>query len=125
MLIQEDGREGRKIRPYVKVVSDNKVIIHFAFTDDHPRDEPLNSIYYMRYHKGAFYKADGTRIGDMKSLPIPHSMSDTVYEGHENTRLDLGHSPGQRWASRYRLYPSAQKDRPPLSLRTLDSWEVV
>jgi hypothetical protein len=81
ILIQEKGREAEYIRPYIKVVSDGKATIHFAFTDGHPRDEPLNSIYYLKYENGALCKADGTRVGDMNNLPISHSMSDIVYDG--------------------------------------------
>ena len=81
ILIQEEGREAKNIRPYMKVISDNKATIHLTFTDGHPRDEPFNSIYYMRYENGTFYKADGKKIGDVKNLPIPPSMSDIVYDG--------------------------------------------
>jgi hypothetical protein len=81
ILIQERGRETWEVRPYLKVVSDGKARIHFAFTDGHPRDETNNSIYYLKYEKGAFYKADGTKVGDMYSLPIGHRMSDVVYDG--------------------------------------------
>jgi hypothetical protein len=81
ILIQEKGREDEDVRPYIKVVSDSKTTIHFAFTDGHPLNEPLNSIYYLRYKKEAFYKADGTKVGDMDSLPIPHRVSDIVYDG--------------------------------------------
>jgi hypothetical protein len=80
ILIQEKGRQAKNIRPYIKVVSDSKATIHIAFTDGHPRIEPLNSIYYLRYEKGVFYKADGTKVGDMNSLPIRHSVSDIVYD---------------------------------------------
>ena len=78
-LIQEKGRGDKMIRPYIKVVSDGRSTIHFAFTDDHPRKAPMNSIYYLRYEKGSLYKADGTKAGDMNSLPISHSISDIVY----------------------------------------------
>jgi hypothetical protein len=77
VLIQES--EG-SARPYIKIVSDGKSSIHFAFTDGHPASEPTNSLYYLRYEKGAFYKADGTRAGSMDSLPIKHSESDHVYD---------------------------------------------
>jgi len=71
-------------RPYLKVTTNNIDEIHFAFTDGHPRNEPLNSIYYMKYKKGQFYKADGTKIGDMKNLPIRHESADVVYDAAEN-----------------------------------------
>ncbi|MEE9432350.1 MAG: glycoside hydrolase family 88 protein [Melioribacteraceae bacterium] len=66
-------------RPYVKVASNGKDEIHFAFTDGHPRNEPLNSIYYLKYKGGKFYKADGTQIGTMENLPIVHEDCSIVY----------------------------------------------
>jgi BNR repeat-containing family member len=83
ILIEEEGREARNVRPYMKVASDSKATIHFAFTDGHPRREPLNSIYYLKYQKGGFHKADGTKVGDMNSLPITPSKSGLVYDGKE------------------------------------------
>jgi rhamnogalacturonyl hydrolase YesR len=73
-------------RPYIKIATNNIDEIHFAFTDGHPRNEPLNSIYYMKYKKGSFYKADGKRIGSMKNLPIKHESADIVYNAAENFR---------------------------------------
>lgn len=84
ILIQENGREDRSIRPYVKVVSDGKSEIHFAFTDGHPMDEPTNSIYYLKYRRGEFYKANGARGGTLDELPIQQSESDIVYRGKAN-----------------------------------------
>jgi hypothetical protein len=49
-------------RPYLKVASNNKDVIHFAFTDGHPHVEPTNSIYYAKYRGGALYKANGEKI---------------------------------------------------------------
>ncbi|MDA0710401.1 MAG: BNR-4 repeat-containing protein, partial [bacterium] len=80
ILVQEAGREASNIRPYLKAVSDNKSSVHFAFNDGHPRNETTNSVYYIKYEKGKFYRADGTQIGDMANLPIAHSKSDVVYD---------------------------------------------
>jgi hypothetical protein len=80
ILVEQSGREATTIRPYFKIASDGKSTIHIAFTDGHPRDEPTNSIYYMKYARGAFYKADGTRIGTLDTLPIQHRDSDIVYD---------------------------------------------
>jgi hypothetical protein len=68
-------------RPYVKVASNGRDTIHFAFTDGHPRDEATNSIYYMAYRAGRFYKADGELIADLNSLPIERRSADIVYDG--------------------------------------------
>jgi len=67
-------------RPYVKICSDGNETIHFAFTDGHPRDEPSNNIHYMCYRNGGLFKADGSRIGDMRTLPVTPSRSDLVYD---------------------------------------------
>lgn len=81
VLIQEADRGSRAIRPYTKITSDGKSSIHFTFTDGHPRDEAQNSVYYLRYYNGQFFKANNTVVGSIDSLPIPHSLSDVVYDG--------------------------------------------
>lgn len=83
ILLQEPGRKAANIRPYLKLESDGKSLIHFAFTDGHPRNEPQNSIYYLLYRQGQFFNADGAKVGDMNSLPIDPSLSDKVYDGQK------------------------------------------
>ena len=80
VLVEQQGNASDTIRPYFKVVSDGKSEIHVAFTDGHPRDEPLNSIYYFKYRNGSFYKANGKRIGGMDGLPIHQHDCDVVYD---------------------------------------------
>lgn len=80
VLVQEAGREGGDIRPYIKVTDDGRSSIHFAFTDGHPRDEKTNAIYYLRYAGGRFTRADGTVIGSMEALPLRHAHCDLVYD---------------------------------------------
>jgi hypothetical protein len=77
-LIQSD--EATVVRPYVKIASNGRDAIHFAFTDGHPRDEPHNSIYYIRYSAGNFTRADGSPIGTMADLPLSHQRADLVYD---------------------------------------------
>lgn len=67
-------------RPYVKVYSNGKDKIHFAFTDGHPRKEPQNSIYYMCYHDGAFYHANGEKIKALGDEPVNPREADVVYD---------------------------------------------
>ena len=69
------------MRPYIKIVSDGKSAIHFAFTNGHPRDEPENSIHYFKYQRRGFFRADGTRIGSIDQLPLSHAESEIVYNG--------------------------------------------
>lgn len=68
-------------RPYVKVSGDGKSRIHIAFTDGHPRDEATNSIYYLRYEKGAFRDVRGEKIANLNQLPIRPDHADVVYDG--------------------------------------------
>ncbi len=68
-------------RPYTKVISDGKASIHFAFTDGHPREENLNSIYYMKYQQGKFYDAAGNQVGDMQHLPVDQDIIPKAYDG--------------------------------------------
>jgi hypothetical protein len=68
-------------RPYVKYYSDGKSVIHIAFTDGHPRDEPKNSIYYMYYKNGNLFNASGRKICSIDSLPVKPSQADKVYDG--------------------------------------------
>ncbi len=70
----------RDRRPYVKVASNNKDVIHFAFTDGHPNREPSNSIYYARYRDGYLYKASGEKIKAWTDLPAEPRETDVVYD---------------------------------------------
>lgn len=70
----------RDRRPYMKVASNSRDVIHFAFTDGHPRGEPTNSIYYAKYQKGILYKANGDKIADLDDVPITPEQADLVYD---------------------------------------------
>ena len=72
-------------RPYTKVISDGKKRIYFAFTDGHPRVEPLNSIYCMYYEGGAYYQVDGTLIAKSNELPINQHKVNKAYDGTKTT----------------------------------------
>jgi rhamnogalacturonyl hydrolase YesR len=67
-------------RPYVKVASNGKDVIHISLTDGHPRNEAENSIYYMYYRDGAFYRAKGTKIRDEGTDPHQPADMDLVYD---------------------------------------------
>ena len=81
VLIRDPAKEENTTRPYMKITSDGKSSIHFAFTDGHPRDEAQNSVYYLRYAGGQFFKADGSQAGTLQTLPIQPGKSDPVYSG--------------------------------------------
>jgi len=70
---------GNDNRPYVKIASNDKNRIHMIFTDGHPRNEASNSVYYVCYHDGAFYRADGARIARATELPFTPEQADCVY----------------------------------------------
>lgn len=74
------GRIYKDRRPYLKVASNNKDVIHFAFTDGHPNVEPTNSIYYAKYRGNALYKANGEKIASWSDLPIQPNLADMVYD---------------------------------------------
>lgn len=67
-------------RPYVKIYSSGNDKIHIIFTDGHPRDEKQNSVYYMCYKNGAFYKADGTKIKNCNDEAVSPREADVVYD---------------------------------------------
>jgi len=77
-------KESNRVRPYLKVCSDGKDRIHFAFTNGHPLVEPTNSIYYVSYEKEAFFRADGSIVKDFENLPVRHNEVDLVYDGTKN-----------------------------------------
>lgn len=74
-LIFVDGE-----RPYVKMCTDGRDTIHFAFTDGHPRNVHT-SIFYMYYRAGSLFRADGTRIGPL-GTPVSPEQADKVYDAN-------------------------------------------
>jgi rhamnogalacturonyl hydrolase YesR len=80
VLVRKPG-SSNLVRPYFKIASDGKSKIHFAFTDGHPRDEALNSIYYMVYQHGVFSDAAGKQLGKVTGLPVNQSVIPKVYDG--------------------------------------------
>jgi hypothetical protein len=68
-------------RPYFKVASDGRSIIHVAFTDGHPRDEAHNSIYCLKYECHEFHAVDGSYLGCGDELPIEKCRDAMVYDG--------------------------------------------
>jgi len=67
-------------RPYLKVTSNHKDKIFFAFTDGHPNKEPTNSIHFMVYYNDAFYTAKGEKIQDINNAPVQLEAADVVYD---------------------------------------------
>lgn len=77
-LVQDDP--GAYVRPYMKVTNNGKDKIFFAFTDDHPRNNATNSIYFAYYQNGKYYRADGTVIEKASEAAITPASCDKVYD---------------------------------------------
>jgi hypothetical protein len=77
-------KSSQTVRPYVKVETNGRDRIHFAFTDGHPHAEKLNSIYYALYRDGRLWHADGSLITDIDSLPISPRDADVVYDARSD-----------------------------------------
>ena len=67
-------------RPYTKYYSDGKDRIHILLTDGHPRNEKENSVYYMCYKDGGFYRADGSFIKGVDDGPVSPQEADKLYD---------------------------------------------
>lgn len=66
-------------RPYAKYYSDGNSKIHMIFTDGHPNNEPLNSVYYCYYENDTFWRADGSQICTVDQLPFYPEDASLVY----------------------------------------------
>jgi hypothetical protein len=74
VLINEPGAV-----PYVKVVSNGRDTVYFAFTDGHPRNR-VTSVYFVEYREGMFRHANGSAIAALGSSPIRPAQADRVYD---------------------------------------------
>jgi hypothetical protein len=70
-------------RPYVKVASNGRDEIAFAYTNGHPR-EVATSVYYVAYRHGWLLNAAGHRIARLGSGPIAPQRGSLVYD-HRRT----------------------------------------
>ena len=68
---------GDRIRPYAKYDAAPDGSILMTFSDGHP-GQYENSLYYMRFKAGRFYKADGSVIGTLRDLPFRLGELDVV-----------------------------------------------
>lgn len=79
-LVVNDSIYGEEGRPYMKVATNNKNKIFFAFTDAHPRNRATNSIYFMMYKDGKLCGANGRVISESMKNPVCPGMADKVYD---------------------------------------------
>ncbi|MGN6436038.1 MAG: BNR-4 repeat-containing protein [Agriterribacter sp.] len=100
-------------RPYVKYHSDGKSKIHLVFTDGHPNNEPLNSVYYCYYEKNAFWRIDGTLICTVENLPFHPENASVVYKATTETGkawiFDIAVDKKGRPVIAYARYPTNQQ----------------
>ncbi|MGI8412041.1 MAG: BNR-4 repeat-containing protein [Solirubrobacteraceae bacterium] len=67
-------------RPYVKVASNGRDTIAFAYTNGHPR-ERITSLYYAAYRAGWLWRAGGRPIAPLARGSIAPRQGDLVYNG--------------------------------------------
>jgi hypothetical protein len=65
------------VRPYAKYDSAPDGSILMTFSDGHPGSYK-NNLYYARFKRGRFYKADGSLIGTTRDLPFRLGQLDLV-----------------------------------------------
>lgn len=88
-------------RPYARYAGNGKDTVSVSITDAHPRDFG-NSIYYLEFRNGAFYKADGTLIKTLKNGgPLKPSEAELIYKGTMTSKKPAGCEsvPGAAWTS--------------------------
>jgi hypothetical protein len=66
-------------RPYLKVDTNGRDAMYFAFTESHPLEVDGGGIYFVRYRRGSFYGAGARRIRSLARLPLRLSDADVVY----------------------------------------------
>jgi hypothetical protein len=76
-LVLGPPSSGRNVRPYAKYDAAPDGSILMTFSDGHPGSYK-NSLWYMRYKSGRFYRADGSLIGTTAQLPFQLGQLDRV-----------------------------------------------
>ncbi|HUZ28232.1 MAG TPA: BNR-4 repeat-containing protein [Solirubrobacteraceae bacterium] len=96
-------------RPYVKLTSNNRDEIAFAFNQAHPRDQ-LTNVYYMAYRKGWLRHADGKAIRRLSRGPASPRDADLVYDarrtGAPSWVWDIALRPDGRPVITYATFPA-------------------
>jgi hypothetical protein len=124
-LIAHPGSDDTN-RPYLKMRGTGPGRIDFAFTDGHPRNEPTNSVYYVRYERGAFWRADGSRIAGQDELPLDPARCDRVYDGRTRGRAwvwDITDAPDGRPVIAYTELPAESDHRYAVATWTASGWQ--
>jgi hypothetical protein len=129
ILVRDSSREHDSvIRPYLKVTSNGASSLHFAFTDGHPRKEPNNSIYYLKYEKSCFYHADGSQVGTMNALPMSFSKCELVYDaqrwGAKSWIWDIALNESENPVLVYATFPKEDDHRYWYAVYHNNQWEI-
>jgi hypothetical protein len=112
-------------RPYVKVDSNGRDEIAFAFDDGHPRNV-LSSIYYVAYRAGSLWTAGGRWIARIGRAPIVPQQADVVYNaratGVAGWVWDAALDPHGRPVIVYATFPSNSRHEYWYAVWTGRSW---
>lgn len=76
-LVLGPPSSGANMRPYAKYDAAPDGSILMTFSDGHPGSYK-NNLYYARFKRGRFYKADGSLIGTTRDLPFELRDLDVV-----------------------------------------------
>lgn len=71
---------------YFKIKGNDKDRFDIILTDGHP-ENTVTSVYYAYYKAGALFKANGTRIKSMDSLPLRPAEAEKVYDPTTNNNV--------------------------------------
>lgn len=63
-------------RPYVQYCSDSKERIDFTYTEAHPGDIGMSSLYHAYYRAGGLYQSDGTFLKRLSNAPLLHDSGE-------------------------------------------------
>ena len=77
-LVDGPGTAADPERPYAKYAEGRGGTFHMVMSDGHVQNQ-RNSLYYMRFRRGAFHRADGSRIGSLRDVPFERSELDRPY----------------------------------------------
>lgn len=129
IIIQDEGKENRKIRPYMKIYSKGKNKLHMVFTDGHPRDEPKNSLYYIKYENGHFRNLKNEILDKTTHAPINHKRCEMIYDANKNKIRawvwDVGSDENDNACVLYARFPTKFKHHYHLVRWTGSKWQDI
>ena len=98
-LVRGPGTAADPERPYAKYAEGPRGTFDVVFSDAHVQNW-RNSLYHLRFRRGAFYRADGRRIGTLADVPFERSEVGVVYRWRKGEGRawphDVASGPGGR-----------------------------